>query len=190
MPPVQPTRRSPLNQDPLTIIQRMFQSQDEMRQATKELSDIQRERAAIYRDAEAKITQLHAENASLVGKTERLNSWNSDLQRGNIELQQSQGRFEQAVEDVKKLQKDVQWLAAQNRHLEDQLVEKDHDLRVQTEAIKDVDVKNALADRKARIQMEEWVEGYVNLDLRHMSLTRSEERRVGKECRSRWSPYH
>src|SRR2546427_9556816 len=24
----------------------------------------------------------------------------------------------------------------------------------------------------------------------HMLLTRSEERRVGKECRSRWSPYH
>src|SRR5260370_34368915 len=24
----------------------------------------------------------------------------------------------------------------------------------------------------------------------HPSLTRSEERRVGKECRSRWSPYH
>src|SRR2546423_3529615 len=23
-----------------------------------------------------------------------------------------------------------------------------------------------------------------------MTLTRSEERRVGKECRSRWSPYH
>ena len=23
-----------------------------------------------------------------------------------------------------------------------------------------------------------------------MGLTRSEERRVGKECRSRWSPYH
>ena len=26
--------------------------------------------------------------------------------------------------------------------------------------------------------------------LRSQSLTRSEERRVGKECRSRWSPYH
>src|SRR5574344_1556656 len=26
--------------------------------------------------------------------------------------------------------------------------------------------------------------------LAFMSLTRSEERRVGKECRSRWSPYH
>ena len=25
---------------------------------------------------------------------------------------------------------------------------------------------------------------------RHNALTRSEERRVGKECRSRWSPYH
>ena len=24
----------------------------------------------------------------------------------------------------------------------------------------------------------------------HIELTRSEERRVGKECRSRWSPYH
>ena len=24
----------------------------------------------------------------------------------------------------------------------------------------------------------------------HRDLTRSEERRVGKECRSRWSPYH
>ena len=23
-----------------------------------------------------------------------------------------------------------------------------------------------------------------------MAITRSEERRVGKECRSRWSPYH
>ena len=24
----------------------------------------------------------------------------------------------------------------------------------------------------------------------HLKLNRSEERRVGKECRSRWSPYH
>ena len=27
-------------------------------------------------------------------------------------------------------------------------------------------------------------------DLRIAHTTRSEERRVGKECRSRWSPYH
>ena len=26
--------------------------------------------------------------------------------------------------------------------------------------------------------------------LKHQVKTRSEERRVGKECRSRWSPYH
>ena len=26
--------------------------------------------------------------------------------------------------------------------------------------------------------------------LRHGEAVRSEERRVGKECRSRWSPYH
>ena len=33
---------------------------------------------------------------------------------------------------------------------------------------------------------------YVAMLLPHsdLGLTRSEERRVGKECRSRWSPYH
>ena len=31
---------------------------------------------------------------------------------------------------------------------------------------------------------------YVNTDLLSSYLERSEERRVGKECRSRWSPYH
>ena len=29
-----------------------------------------------------------------------------------------------------------------------------------------------------------------NTQIQHVSLCRSEERRVGKECRSRWSPYH
>ena len=28
------------------------------------------------------------------------------------------------------------------------------------------------------------------LDMEFMRIVRSEERRVGKECRSRWSPYH
>ena len=28
------------------------------------------------------------------------------------------------------------------------------------------------------------------LNIKATDLTRSEERRVGKECRSRWSPYH
>ena len=31
---------------------------------------------------------------------------------------------------------------------------------------------------------------YIGFDCTADSLTRSEERRVGKECRSRWSPYH
>ena len=30
----------------------------------------------------------------------------------------------------------------------------------------------------------------VKENVRNRELTRSEERRVGKECRSRWSPYH
>src|SRR2546427_12207395 len=37
------------------------------------------------------------------------------------------------------------------------------------------------------------LDGWPNRDLNPgliLSLSRSEERRVGKECRSRWSPYH
>ena len=32
--------------------------------------------------------------------------------------------------------------------------------------------------------------GKTNLIIGRSGLLRSEERRVGKECRSRWSPYH
>ena len=34
------------------------------------------------------------------------------------------------------------------------------------------------------------LENMVNWDGKDKDLLRSEERRVGKECRSRWSPYH
>src|SRR2546427_8217683 len=40
---------------------------------------------------------------------------------------------------------------------------------------------------KARNRIPEALAGYKEINLRAM---RSEERRVGKECRSRWSPYH
>ena len=32
--------------------------------------------------------------------------------------------------------------------------------------------------------------GYRSVELMKQYVARSEERRVGKECRSRWSPYH
>ena len=32
--------------------------------------------------------------------------------------------------------------------------------------------------------------GYIGSNLAKTQMYRSEERRVGKECRSRWSPYH
>ena len=31
---------------------------------------------------------------------------------------------------------------------------------------------------------------YEDMGARKLGIARSEERRVGKECRSRWSPYH
>ena len=42
-----------------------------------------------------------------------------------------------------------------------------------------------LADFYARTLIKAMEEGRIECD-----MIRSEERRVGKECRSRWSPYH
>ena len=39
-------------------------------------------------------------------------------------------------------------------------------------------------------QIKELVRGSVEETLNELLEKRSEERRVGKECRSRWSPYH
>ena len=43
-----------------------------------------------------------------------------------------------------------------------------------------------LKNEKVQAQYDELEVNYTNLK----TATRSEERRVGKECRSRWSPYH
>src|SRR2546427_8683146 len=46
----------------------------------------------------------------------------------------------------------------------------------------------ALAGQKVRVGME--ASGHARWFERLLAELRSEERRVGKECRSRWSPYH
>ena len=43
---------------------------------------------------------------------------------------------------------------------------------------------------KARTFRTAVAEGTVHMAPATAALIRSEERRVGKECRSRWSPYH
>ena len=44
-----------------------------------------------------------------------------------------------------------------------------------------VEYYDRMTEVRAKGNYEQWVKFF---------LTRSEERRVGKECRSRWSPYH
>ena len=54
----------------------------------------------------------------------------------------------------------------------------------------DIGVNNMTVNKAYTILKNE---GYIEIDRRQgakISLCRSEERRVGKECRSRWSPYH
>ena len=48
-------------------------------------------------------------------------------------------------------------------------------------AQKNINIQN----KKARFEFE-----ILDKFVAGIQLTRSEERRVGKECRSRWSPYH
>src|SRR5256885_12895218 len=65
----------------------------------------------------------------------------------------------------------------------------------QVELIADTrcEAQNTLRRRRQRLhltgqQLDDVVGNAALLDSRH--IPRSEERRVGKECRSRWSPYH
>ena len=53
----------------------------------------------------------------------------------------------------------------------------------------------ALTGQSGVAAPNDWDQSYniptsLGLDALEPELTRSEERRVGKECRSRWSPYH
>ena len=48
-------------------------------------------------------------------------------------------------------------------------------------------------EEEIRHQPRAWIRSLTNIDALRSALNnflRSEERRVGKECRSRWSPYH
>ena len=43
---------------------------------------------------------------------------------------------------------------------------------------------------RSMVQQKKWITEEEMTDMVAISEARSEERRVGKECRSRWSPYH
>ena len=47
-----------------------------------------------------------------------------------------------------------------------------------------------VAKTRVRVRLELFEEFEVKVGVHQGSVVRSEERRVGKECRSRWSPYH
>ena len=54
-------------------------------------------------------------------------------------------------------------------------------------------MKQALHIKNLTKKYKDFTLDHISLDLPYgmiLGLIRSEERRVGKECRSRWSPYH
>ena len=50
-------------------------------------------------------------------------------------------------------------------------------------------MKISLGCDEAAYQLKETIKQHLQ-EAGHEVIDRSEERRVGKECRSRWSPYH
>ena len=50
--------------------------------------------------------------------------------------------------------------------------------------------KKAFINANYEVQVHAPWQGYPTDDVQADTRSRSEERRVGKECRSRWSPYH
>ena len=55
-----------------------------------------------------------------------------------------------------------------------------------------IDLEPLTAAAMGNLQYDRWVEDRKQMvfKLTNGEIGRSEERRVGKECRSRWSPYH
>ena len=45
-------------------------------------------------------------------------------------------------------------------------------------------------DKKIIKELSDYLDEFNLTELEYTEKDRSEERRVGKECRSRWSPYH
>ena len=51
-------------------------------------------------------------------------------------------------------------------------------------------LENAVKESIAELKLLYDKPTFIIPEFEYINLTRSEERRVGKECRSRWSPYH
>src|SRR5579859_182486 len=83
------------------------------------------------------------------------------------------------------LERSCRWkvlVPARFAHLDADFVERIRPWPIVTEAL----LRRA-GRRAADLNLQRAIAGHPRLELR---IARSEERRVGKECRSRWSPYH
>ena len=65
-------------------------------------------------------------------------------------------------------------------------IERGNELEPQARSLYELETGNKVCEAGFIINKSVSMKGGVSVD----GLIRSEERRVGKECRSRWSPYH
>ena len=120
---------------------------------------------AIYTD----ITTEELTRDELRKTNEELQTSNEELQATNEELQQTTEEMNASNEEMNASNEELKIVTEELKQMKDELEER---VSLRTTELE-----------KSRDELQKKLEELEK-------FTRSEERRVGKECRSRWSPYH
>ena len=135
-------------------------------------------------------------------KAEPFKQWMAQVASDRLDqMQDPEMSIEQAMADYKRLGYSENWI---NQRLKSMEVRKELTDEWQRRGVEgqqfatltDI-ITQAWADRTTKsykqfkgLKKENLRDNMTNIELALNTLARSEERRVGKECRSRWSPYH
>src|SRR5690554_5919500 len=158
----------------------VLEAKQEIFTLKKEFEDDMRERRQAVVSLEEKVEQ----------RERSLDRRSSNIDRREELLANKEIRIEERSEELEQLNSKVEDVL---REQEEKLIEVANLKEEEAREIIFNKVKDDMADEIAQYihyEVEE-AKSKVDAKAKHLlTLARSEERRVGKECRSRWSPYH
>ncbi len=125
----------------------------------------------------------------IVRRLNRMNLVTRDVTKGDLARRvPTAGRgdeFDQLAENINAMLGQIEKLVEAVRNVSNNIA---HDLRTPLGHLR-TSLEVARGTPLEEAEYEAWIEDML-ADIDEILQTRSEERRVGKECRSRWSPYH
>ena len=119
---------------------------------------------------------------------EKLNPLSEQLKEALATVKTLNTKIEQMEDTFGMLQEENKALKQEQVSLKAQVLRSANDLKLVQKSLNDLEQytrRDCLEIRGIPLPEDSRLE-----DTNDMLLQRSEERRVGKECRSRWSPYH